>query len=34
MGIAILLFSHSGYKGRYSAVLQFAVGGATRAFLS
>ncbi|WP_340619560.1 MFS transporter [Xenorhabdus siamensis] len=29
MGIAILIFSHSGYEGRYSAVLQFAFGGAT-----
>ncbi|WP_323870074.1 MFS transporter [Xenorhabdus szentirmaii] len=29
LGIAILIFSRSGYEGRYSAVLQFAFGGAT-----
>ncbi|MDC9588424.1 MFS transporter [Xenorhabdus sp. XENO-10] len=29
MGVAILMFSLSGYEGRYSAVLQFAFGGST-----
>ncbi|MDE9473189.1 MFS transporter [Xenorhabdus bovienii] len=29
IGVAILMFSRSGYEGRYSAILQFAFGGAT-----
>ncbi|CDG97938.1 conserved membrane hypothetical protein [Xenorhabdus bovienii str. puntauvense] len=29
IGVAILMFSRSGYEGRYSSILQFAFGGAT-----